>query len=153
METTNDMDKKCVIVGAGTYGQVYAKYLAADYKEIFFIDDDKALHNTKIENIEVIGDFNYLLSELNKKNYDVYVPIGNNIIRVDLMTKLKEAGYTTPSYIHPTATVHPSVEIGRALYILASTSIMPLTKIDDYVMISMGENVDHHIHLKEGVLL
>ncbi len=153
MEVIKYMKRKCVIVGAGTYGQVYAKYLAEEYEVIVFIDDDKTLHNFIIEGLEVVGDFSYLLSDLDKSVYDVYVPIGDNKIRVKLMTKLKEAGYTTPSYIHPSATVHPSVEIGRAVYVLPSTSIMPLTKIDDYVMISMGVNIAHHTHLNEGVFL
>lgn len=153
MEKIKSMEKKCVIVGAGTYGQVYAKYLAEKYIEIVFIDDNTSLHNAIFEGVKVIGNYSYLLSELDKSIYDVYVPIGNNKIRVEMMTKLKEAGYNTPSFIHLSATIHSSVKIGRGVYILPSTSIMPLTQIDDYVMISMGVNVAHHTHLNKGVFL
>lgn len=147
------MEKKCVIVGAGTYGQVYASYLAEKYKEIVFIDDDKSLHGSFFEGVKVLGDFNYLLSKMDKSLLDVYVPIGNNKIRVSFLKKLKNASFSTPSFIHPSAQINSTVKIGNPVYILPSVTIMPLTIIDDYVMVSVGVNISHHTRLKEGVFI
>ena len=44
-------------------------------------------------------------------------------------------------------------EIGKGVYILLGTHIMPYTKIGNFVMISMGVNVAHHSILHEGSFL
>ncbi|MFA7472900.1 MAG: glycosyltransferase [Spirosomataceae bacterium] len=58
------MQEKAIIVGAGTYGQVYAEYLKDEYQIIGFIDDDRRLLGAEINNIKVLGNFEYLLNQL-----------------------------------------------------------------------------------------
>jgi sugar O-acyltransferase (sialic acid O-acetyltransferase NeuD family) len=144
--------EKAIIVGAGTYGQVYYEYLNHKYKIQGFIDDDKTLHGEKVSEIYVLGGLDYLEKNIDK-NVSVFVPIGNNKLRVNLLEKIEKWGYKTPSFIHENVCIHSSVKVGKAVYILPSTSIMPLTKIEDYVMISLGVNVAHHAVLSKGVFL
>ncbi len=143
------MQEKAIIVGAGTYGQVYAEYLKDEYQIIGFIDDDRRLLDTEINNIKVLGNFEYLLNQIDK-NINVFVPIGNNHVRANLLKKLMEKGFNTPNFIHKNTRIHSSVNIGKCVYILHGTNIMPHTTIGDYVLISMGVNIAHHTIIDEG---
>lgn len=144
--------KKCVIVGAGTYGQVYAEYLKEQYEIVGFIDDNSTIKNTSINGIKVLGNFEFLLKEIST-SIEVFVPIGSNKIRVNLLKKLIDSGFETPSFIHSNTDIHPSVVIGKAVYILGATNVMPLSIIEDFTMISMGVNVAHHANVGEGSFL
>lgn len=142
------MKQNCIIIGAGTYGQVYAEYLKDSYNVIAFYDDDVNLHNSKVNGIEVAGKVIDALSL--PKSTAVFVPIGNNPIRVKLLKKIEENGFEIPSYIHPQTIIHPSVKIGKAVYILPGSNVMPLSVIGNYSMISMGVNIAHHTIIEDA---
>lgn len=143
------MKEDCVIVGAGTYGQVYAEYLQEDYNIFGFIDDDEKLSNTEINGIKVLGNFNFLLNSI-ENSVNVFIPIGNNKVRVELFKKVIDKGFKTPNFIHKTAQIHSSVKKGKGIYILPATQIMPLTEVEDFVLISMGVNIAHHTVIEQG---
>jgi len=140
---------KAIIIGAGTYGQVYAEYLKATYDILGYIDDDEKLIGYKFNGIEVLGNRNFLFQNTNK-DVAVFVPIGNNDVRIELLQKLNDLGFYTPSFTHPRSYVHDSVKMGKAIYILPGTNIMPYTVLGDYVMVSMGVNIAHHNTIENG---
>ena len=146
---------KSVIIGAGTYGEVYLSYLQqAGVDVVGFLDDDPKLVGVKVHDIPILGPIS-MLSTL-KSEYDVegvYCPLGNNKLRVEFLKRAKELGYETPNYIHPSVVISPHVTIGNGVYILLGTTIMPYAVINDYVMISMGVHLAHHSLLEEGVFL
>ncbi len=146
---------KSIIIGAGTYGEVYLAYLQESGIDVVgFLDDDPKYSNKKVRGLPVLGDTT-LLSSL-KEDYDVeavYCPLGNNKLRVSFLEKAKTLGYLTPNYIHPSVIISPDVKIGAGVYILLGTTIMPHTIINNYVMISMGVHLAHHSVLEEGVFL
>lgn len=142
--------RKCLIIGAGTYGQVYAQYLKELYDVVGFIDDDLTLHGLHVMGYKVLGDSLYLFNNINKDDVAVFVPIGNNEVRLKLLIQLNEQGFLTPSFIHESALIHESVKVGKAVYILPGVNIMPCTVIKDFVMISMGVNIAHHTIIEEG---
>lgn len=147
------MKEKCVIVGAGTYGQVYAEYLKDEYSIVGFIDDDNSLLGNKVNGVEVIGNFDFLLDKVYKTAH-VFIPIGNNEVREEMLKKLNEAGFATPNYIHPSANIDSSVKIAdKAVYILQSTVVMPLAEIKEGVMISAGTTISHHTTINSGVFI
>lgn len=143
------MKDKCIIFGAGTYGQVYAEYLKDAYEIVGYIDDNQELIGSKIKGVEVLGNKSFLLKEIDR-SHAVFVPIGVNIIRIKLLCEFRNHGYGTPSFIHPDTIIHNSVIIGEAVYILPGTCIMPDTVIGDCVMISMGVNIAHHNSISSG---
>ena len=144
---------KSIIIGAGTYGEVYLTYLQeAGVDIIGFLDD--APKNNMIKNIPVLGGIDSL--PLLKDKYGVeavYCPLGNNKLRVKFLSYAKELGYKTPNYIHPSVIISPNVTIGDGVYILLGTTIMPYTTINNYVMISMGVHLAHHTTLEDGTFL
>src|SRR5690606_29954181 len=114
-----------------------------------YIDDNQNLIGKLVDNIPVLGNSKYLFSELDKK-IAVFVPIGDNKVRVEFLEKLKKNKFLIPYFIHKSSNIHQSVILGEGVYILPTTSIMPFTTIGDYTMISMGVNIAHHITIERG---
>ncbi len=146
---------KSVIIGAGKYGAVYLSYLRdAGIDIVGFLDDNPDEWNKTVDGVRVLGPvskLNTLKDELGIAA--VYCPLGNNRLRVKFLKQASELGYETPNYIHPSVTISANVTIGKGVYILLGTNIMPDTVIEDYVMISMGVNIAHHNVLSKGTFL
>lgn len=143
------MKKECIIVGAGTYGEVYSVYLQEEFTILGFIDDDETLVGKSFSNYKVLGNVDFLIANFSRAT-SVFVPIGNNDVRSLILKKVEKSGFNIPSFIHPEATVHDSVKIGKAVYILPNSSIMPLSKVGDFTMISMGVNIAHHVVIEKS---
>ena len=146
---------KSIIIGAGTYGEVYLAYLQeAGVDIVGFLDDNKDLHGSLVKGVRVLGGTDLLPSLRDTYQVEaVYCPIGNNKLRVRFLSLANQLGYQTPNYIHPSAIISSSVVIGKGVYVLLNTSIMPYVTIQDYVMISMNANIAHHSVLEEGTFI
>ncbi len=146
---------KSVIIGAGTYGEVYLAYLQeAGVDIVGFLDDDPKYKGQLVRGVPVLGAIG-LLNTLKQSDgiEAVYCPLGNNKLRVKFLSMACDLGYETPNYIHPSVIISPHVTIGKGVYILLGTTVMPHTIIGDFVMISMGVHLAHHNVLEEGVFL
>ncbi len=146
---------KSIIIGAGTYGEVYLAYLKeANVNIVGFLDDNQDLHGKYVKGIPVLGGTDLLSSLRSTHNIEaVYCPMGNNKLRVKFLELARSLGYETPNYIHPSVLISPNVTIGIGVYILLGSKIMPHTEIHDDVMISMGVNIAHHSVLEKGCFL
>ena len=146
---------RSIIIGAGTYGEVYLAYLQETGIEVVgFVDVNPDLQDTFVRGMPVLGkisDLEHLKEKLGVEA--VYCSIGNNKLRVRFLEHAKSLGYKTPCFIHPSVIMHSSVTIGDGVYILLGARIMPYTVIDDYVMISMNALVAHHNHLYKGTFI
>lgn len=146
---------KSIIIGAGTYGEVYLAYLqAAGVNVVGFLDDNSKYEGQYVGGVPVLGPID-LLKTL-KDTHDVkavYCPLGNNRLRVEFLSMARGLGYETPNYIHPSVILSPHVTLGKGVYILLGTTVMPHAEINDFVMISMGVHLAHHTILDEGVFL
>ena len=146
---------RSIIIGAGTYGEVYLAYLQeANVDVIGFVDDDPKFIGKSVRGCPVLGGVDSLKTIKDQYQIEaVYCPLGNNNLRTKFLKMAQAIGYKTPNYIHPSVIISPHVEIGNGVYILLGSKIMPYTKIEDYVMISMNVNVAHHCVLQEGTFL
>lgn len=146
---------RSVILGAGEYGQVFKSLLSeSGINVIGFLDDNPKLQNQMVMGLPVLGDMSILKDLRNKYDVDsVYCPIGNNHVRVRLLTEAKQLGYETPNYFHPLAYVSPDVKLGSGVYALFGTYIMPNATLEDFVMLSMNVGVGHDCVLEKGVFL
>lgn len=146
---------RSIIIGAGTYGEVYLAYLQeAEVNIVGFVDDNPNLKGKKVRGVPVIGNTSELARIKEEFQIEaVYCPIGNNKTRVRFLSEARAIGYKTPNFIHPSVIIHKSVQLGEGVYILLGTKIMPYTVIDDYVMISMNALIAHHNHLQQGTFV
>lgn len=150
------MNMKSIILGAGTYGEVYLAYLRESGIEVIgFADDDPVYENKEIRGVPVLGAIRDLQSI--KDGYEieaVYCPIGSNKLRVHFLDFARSLGLKTPSYIHPSVCIAPDVSIAdEGVYILQNTQIMPYVTIEKDVMISSGANIIHHSYLEQGTFV
>lgn len=146
---------KSVIIGAGKYGEVYLSYLKESGVDVVgFLDDDPAVADKQFGGLPVLGPVSILPALKEKYGIaSVYCPLGNNSLRVKFLRQAASLGYETPCYIHPSVIISPNVEIGKGVYILLGSQVMPYTRIEDFVMISMNVSIAHHNVLKSGTFL
>ena len=147
---------KSIIIGAGTYSEVYLAFLQEAGNEVVgFLDDDEKYSGKEVMGIPVFGT-TAMLPEL-KEKYGVeavYCPIGSNKTRVHFLELARSLGYKTPNFIHRTVVIGPNVTIAdEGVYILQATQIMPFVSIEKDVMISAGSNIIHHCHLSQGTFI
>lgn len=146
---------KSVIIGAGTYGEVYLAYLQeAGINVVGFLDDNSHYWGRDIRGIPVLGSTALMKTLKTKEGVGaIYCPLGDNRLRVKFLTTARELGFQTPNFIHSSVLISPHVTIGEGVYILLGAKIMPYTVIKDFVMISMGVYLAHHNVLENGVFL
>ena len=146
---------KSIIIGAGTYGEVYLAFLReAGIDIVGFLDDDPKFEEKFVKGVPVLGNVSLLESLRNQGVEAVYCPLGNNKLRVKFLEQSRQLGYKTPNYIHPSVLIAPEVSIAKeGIYILQATQIMPYVVIERDVMISTGANIIHHSHLSQGTFV
>lgn len=131
---------KLLIVGAGGHGQVVKEVAEAlnMYEQIDFVDDRAEGTVGKIEDLEVL-----------RVQYDTaFVGIGNNRVRGEVYTKLKEYAYDMPVLIHPTAYVSKSARIGAGTVVEPKAIVNAHTEVGEGCIISVGAIVDHDVVLE-----
>lgn len=133
--------KKLLIVGAGGHGKVIADIAIqlGEYQKIAFLDD-----NTNI--ISVIGcEREGTMEHLNLESRDteVFVAVGNSKVRQTLCNQVKELGFSMPTLIHPHAVVANDVFIGKGTVVMAGVVINSGVKLGEGVIVNTSSSVDH----------
>lgn len=143
---------KVIIAGAGTYGAVYHNYITEQgiHEVLGFADDDPSKIGTKVCGVNVIcSTKNYKkLKEFGVEG--VFCPIGDNKIRYKILSDFNDNGFETPGFIHDSVIISKDITLGKGVYILPGSIIMPFVNICDYVMISMGVKIAHHTNLRKA---
>jgi sugar O-acyltransferase (sialic acid O-acetyltransferase NeuD family) len=150
-------EKTCaVIVGVSRYAEVYYEYLRRDPRyEIlgFAVDDEYRPNMSKFCGLPILGETNSFGVFKEEGVEAMFAPIGHNGPRVEILSCANEAGFRTPSYVHPDALIGPEVEVGRGAYILKGTNVMPHVTIEPYSMASAGVNISHHTTIESGAFM
>lgn len=141
--------KSLLIIGAGGHGKVVAE-IAEDlgYKKIDFLDDNAPEAIGKIGDIEKYIDYG-----------EAFCGIGNNKIREDIIQKIKKAGYTLATLVHPSAYISRSVKIGQGTVIEPRAMINTNSIIGEGTIISLGSLIDHDVvigkyaHINSGAIV
>ncbi|MBQ0732906.1 NeuD/PglB/VioB family sugar acetyltransferase [Aquimarina celericrescens] len=147
--------RNLVIVGAGTYGETLLTYLTeAGHKVLGFVDDIPKLKGQKINGVSILGNYKDLFKDEYKRKIDhVICSIGNNKIRNAYLSELSVAGYNTPNFIHDSVLLTKDTILGKGVYILPGSVLMPHVVIHDFCIISTGCKVAHHTILHQGVFI
>ena len=132
--------KDLIIVGAGGHGRVIADIAQkrGEYDNIAFLDDGQVKESL---GLPVIGQTCDMEKYIRKA--DIFVAIGNNIVREQLIEKLLGLGASIPTLIHPNAVVASSVEVGRGTCIMAGAVVNPCAKIGKGVILNTNGVIDH----------
>lgn len=159
-----------------------ANYLGRAAKEIFdrngnvvycFLDDNKSLHSTEIDNVTVLGstdDEGYL--KLIGKNCEAFVAIDDNKLRKNLVRMLQEVRKMQPvNAIHPGAGLASSSSIGHGNFIdsgsqagagsvignhciiHANVVIGAETQVGDFVQIGASSTINAGVVIEEEAFI
>ncbi|MCZ8537251.1 acetyltransferase [Paenisporosarcina quisquiliarum] len=150
------MKEKLLIIGASGHGKVVADIAKKmnKWENIAFLDDNL---NTQSSNMEIVGETSYAFEHL--REYDFFVGIGNNNIRLKIQDMLEANGASIPILIHPSAIIGEQVEINYGTVIMAGVVVNCCSKIGKGTIINTGSTIDHDnlvgdfVHISPGVHL
>lgn len=142
--------KELLIVGAGGFGrEIY--YLAQEcvgYGSQFsisgFIDDNSARLDSYSGYPSIIGNLSDLFAGPPKL---VFVAVGDNEIRGDLVKGLSELGHECITLVHKSARVSGRLRCGAGSFIGPLVSIGADVTIGESVFVQTGVIVGHDVHI------
>ncbi len=146
--------RKLLIIGSGGHGRVIADIAMQlkRWKEIAFLDDDENIKSSM--GFRVIGKSYEALNFI--QEYDLFVAIGNRVIREKMHQKIKAEGCIMPTLVHPSAIIGTQVQIGEGTVIMAGVVINCCSKIGDGCILNTAASIDHdciiddYVHISPG---
>jgi sugar O-acyltransferase (sialic acid O-acetyltransferase NeuD family) len=168
------MENPVMIIGASFLGRSAKEIFEINGNVVYgFLDDNKNLHNSEIDNVTVLGktDDDGFLKLIGKK-CDVFVAADDNKLRKSLVKMLQEVRNVQPvNAVHPSAIIASSAsighgnlvdmntvvgagaEIGHHCIIHAHTVIGAEAKIGDYVQLGAGSIVNAGATIEEEAFI
>ena len=139
--------KRLFILGAGGYGRTIADLASqlGEYYQISFLDDKTAGRN-------ILGTCEDVFRFLDDTT-EVYPAFGSGELRMRWLRRLRSAGCTVPSLVHPRAYVSPTVDIGPGSMVLPMAVVNTDVTIGAGCIINIGVLVDHGCVIEDGVHL
>lgn len=143
------MKNKLLIIGASGHGKVVADIALKmnHWYSIAFLDDDETIQSSM--GISVIG--RSLDAKEYIANYDIFVAIGNNLIRESFQVELEALGASIPTLIHPSAVIGEQIEIKSGTVVMAGVVINCSTQIGKGCIINTGSTIDHDNYIEDFV--
>ncbi len=135
-----------IIVGAGAQGRVILETWRAQQPNarFVFLDDNAALHGTRILDAEVVGGVDQAAS----LGGEVILALGHNEKRLALAKKL--AGARFGNAIHPSAIVMPSATIGAGTVVFPGAIVQTEARIGEHVIVNTGVIIEHDAKVGDG---
>jgi sugar O-acyltransferase (sialic acid O-acetyltransferase NeuD family) len=154
---------QAVVFGGGGHAATIAEVaIAAGWDLVGAIDDGLDKGTTVIDGLEVIGDTGLLQSLYDSGVRTAFVGIGGATLpdtRIRIFSLLKDAGFSLPPLVDPSAHLGAGVKLGEATYVLPAAMLGPRCRIGSNVIVNSGSIVAHdcviedHVHLTPGAIL
>lgn len=146
---------KLLIIGAKGHGKVVADIAIKmnEWQEIAFLDDDDDINISM--GIKVIGRSKNLEQYVDE--FDIFVAIGDNLIRKKIQEEIRKLDINIPTLIHPSVVIGRDVLIKRGTVIMAGAVINSSTTIGEGCIINTSATIDHdniikdYVHISPGV--
>ncbi|MGY5851061.1 acetyltransferase [Salegentibacter sp. F14] len=150
------MQKNLIIYGRGNFAEYirYAFDQDSDYEVKAFCLEGSYLENVKdgTQNGLDILNFNTLEESHPPSHYDLFIAIGNDLLRERIFKEAKLKGYRLANFISSQATVWENIKLGTNVFISEDTAIQPFVTIGDNT-IMIGPRIGHHSKIGDHVLL
>lgn len=157
------MNKKpCIVIGGGGHAKVLIEALAAAKIKVLGFTDNVSKTIT-IGNIKIpyLGSDEVLERYSPKKVYLVngVGSVGRPRQRIEVYKKLKRAGYTFFTVIHPRAIIASGVELGEGVQVMAGVVLQTGVTVGENSILNTRSSIDHdcvigaHAHVAPGAVL
>jgi len=141
--------REAIVIGTGGHCRVVLSILldlgGHHILEIIELSDLRAGESVLGFPIRVNG--SYLDSLHGLPNVDVFLAIGNNLLRREWWIKIKNLNLPLPNLISPHALVDRFAKLGEGNVICAKAFIGPECNIGDNNLINTGATLDHEVSL------
>lgn len=138
------MENPVLILGANYLGRQAKEILESNGNVVYgFLDDNKKLHNTEIDNVTVLGsiDDTTFLKLIGKK-CEVFVALDENKLRRNVVITLNEEYTVQPINVIPqTANIPTSTDMGHGNF------------IDHGVIFGPGSSVGNHCIIQTNAII
>ena len=139
--------KDIIIVGAGDFARLMHQYITEckERRVAAFSVNKEYCNQERINGVPLIP-LEELRDSFTPRDCEVIIAAGYSRmgnVRKWLAEQCKSAGYALASFIHPSATVSPSVELGEGNILLDGVNVAPLSKIGDCNLIWTGAQIPH----------
>lgn len=140
--------KDLYIIGAGGSGREVAEIVKdinkinPEYKIIGFVDDNQELWGTRINDIDVLGGSDFLLSLAKEKKCYTTISIADCQVKEMIVNTLGDS-VEWVNIIHPSANMFSFVKLGVGVIIEPFVCIGPNAKIGNHVFINTKTNIGH----------
>lgn len=148
------MDNPVIIFGARSLGKAALEIFKSNGVVTYcFLDDNKALHGTEIDQVTVMGgiDDDELLKYIGKK-CEAFVALDETKYRKGVVKALKEKRKVMPvNAIHESAIIPKSTHIGHGNFINARVVLGTSVKVSNHCILHTGSVIDHEANLGDFV--
>ena len=156
------MENPILIFGAGNLGKIAFDIFNRNNVVVYgFLDDNKALHNTEIGDIMVLGetDDDGFLKLIGLKT-EAFVAIENTKERKKLVEMLNNRRKVMPvNAVHNTAVVSADAFIGHGNLVAARVVINPYSSVGSHcilhasVVVDVNANVSDYVQIGAGAII
>lgn len=142
---------RLLILGAGGHGKVVAEAAVASgrWRTIAFLDGRFPALSSVLE-WPVIGT-DAQATQFLPRDREIFVAIGDNRLRLQLLESLRESGFAVPAIVHPNAWVSPSARVGEGTVLVAGAVVNAGASLGRGCIVNTGASVDHDCSIGDGV--
>lgn len=148
------MENPVIIFGANFLGRQAKEIFEGNGNVVYgFLDDNKTLHNTVIDEVSVLGntDDDGFLKLIGKK-CDAFVAVDDNKLRKTLVKMLQELRHVQPvNAVHHQAVIARSASIGHGNYIDVGSTAGAGTEIGSYTLIHASVTIGSEVTIGDFV--
>jgi UDP-perosamine 4-acetyltransferase len=143
------------LYGAGGLGRMVLDILMLrpEWHPVACLDSNSDKYGSTLDGVPVIGGIDSWHHLRAKGVHHVVVAIGDNHERIAIAGKLRDAGATLTSAIHPLAMISTTARLGEHVLIGARVTVCVHADVGDHSVLSPGCIVEHDNQLGEGVFV
>lgn len=147
-------DKKLLLVGAGSFGEVAYEYFAHEsrYQVVGFSAEAAHIHRPELFGLPVVP-LETVEEMFPPSEHEVFVAVVYtqlNRLRTRLAGLARSKGYQLASYVSPKASVWRNVKIGEHCFIFENNTLQPFVEIGSNVVLWSGNHIGHHSRIRDN---
>lgn len=168
------MENPVIIFGANNLGRAAKEIFETNGVVVYgFLDDDKKLHNTELDEVVVLGDIdNDGFLKLIGKKCEAFVAVDDNKLRKGLVKMLQEIRHVQPvNAIHSKSVISSKASLGHGNFIDFNVYLAPGSKVGsqcilnarvhigvecvvgNFVQIGAGSNINAGVRVEDEVFI